>query len=80
MLGPLKNKGGHWKRRCNLKKPEKCVSSSQKDLKSTNVQAYLMARREIGVDEELNISLDLVNVAKNPALLVRVEGLIPPRV
>ena len=47
-------------------------------LEHANVQAFLMARREIGVGEELNVRLDLVNVAKNDATLVRVDGLIPP--
>ena len=47
-------------------------------LEHANVQAYLMARREIGVGEELNIRLDIVNVAKKHATIVRVEGLIPP--
>ncbi len=49
-----------------------------KKIDHANVQPYLMARREIGVGEELDVRLDLVNVAKNPALLVKVEGLIPP--
>jgi KaiC/GvpD/RAD55 family RecA-like ATPase/tetratricopeptide (TPR) repeat protein len=53
-------------------------SAGKLKLEHANVQASLMARREIGVGEELNIRLDLVNVAKNPALLVRVEGFIPP--
>ena len=46
-------------------------------LKHANVQAYLLARREIGIGEELDVRLDLVNIAKNPATIVRVEGLIP---
>ena len=49
-----------------------------KRLDHANVQAYLMARREINIGEEFAVRLDLVNVAKKPALLVRVEGLIPP--
>ena len=43
-----------------------------------NVQAYLMARREIGVGEEFSVRLDIVNVAKKRAVLLRVEGIIPP--
>ena len=47
-------------------------------LEHANVQAFLMARRDIGVGEELNVRLDMVNVAKRYATLVRVDGLIPP--
>jgi tetratricopeptide (TPR) repeat protein/KaiC/GvpD/RAD55 family RecA-like ATPase len=47
-------------------------------LEHANVQTFLMTQGEIGVGEELNVRLDLVNVAKNNATLLRVEGLIPP--
>ncbi len=47
-------------------------------LEHANVQAYLMVQREIGVGEEVNLRLDLVNFTKKNATLVRVEGLIPP--
>jgi KaiC/GvpD/RAD55 family RecA-like ATPase/tetratricopeptide (TPR) repeat protein len=43
-----------------------------------NVRAFLMAKKEVGVGEELSIRLDMVNAAKNHAALVRIEGLIPP--
>jgi KaiC/GvpD/RAD55 family RecA-like ATPase len=49
-------------------------------LAHANVQAYLMARREAGVGEEFMVRLDLVNVATKPALIVKIEGLIPPGV
>ena len=45
---------------------------------NANVQSYLMVQGEIGVGEELNLRLDLVNVAKKNATLLRVEELIPP--
>ena len=47
------------------------------ELEHANVQAFLLARREIGIGEELNVRLDLVNVSKKSAAIVRVEGLIP---
>ena len=37
-----------------------------------------MAPREIGVGEEFSVRLDIVNVATKRAVLLRVEGLIPP--
>jgi hypothetical protein len=43
-----------------------------------NVQAYLKAPEEVTIEEELEVRLDLVNVAKNFGLLVRVDDLVPP--
>lgn len=47
-------------------------------LERANVQAYLISQKEIGVGDMLGVRLDLVNVAKNSALLVKIEGLVPP--
>jgi len=44
----------------------------------TNVQAHLTASEEATVGEELEVRLDLVNVAKNFGLLVRADNLAPP--
>ena len=74
----LEKQGRTLEAKMQLEEARKMREQLTKGLEGANVQAYLMARREIGVDEELNVRLDLVNVAKNPALLVRVEGLIPP--
>ncbi len=46
-------------------------------LEHAEIQPYLMARRETGVGEGLNVRLDLVNVGKNRARLIKVESLIP---
>jgi hypothetical protein len=43
-----------------------------------DVQAYLSVPREALVGDELSIRLDLVNIANNPGLLIRVDQLIPP--
>jgi len=59
------------------RKIRKKLAENLERLEHANVQAYLMSRREIGIGEELNVRLDLVNVAKSPATIVRVEGLIP---
>ena len=50
-------------------KAHKIREKSAGKLEHANVQAYLMTRREINVGEELDIRLDLVNIAKNPAFL-----------
>ncbi len=43
----------------------------------TNVQAHLTVREEVTMDENIEIQLDLVNVAKNSGLLVRINDLVP---
>jgi len=53
------------------------IESRSKRFEHANIKAFLMARREIGVCEELIVRLDLVNAAKNHPTLVRIEGLIP---
>lgn len=45
---------------------------------NANIQAYLSAPKETVVGNELDIRLDLINVAKSFGLLVRIENLIPP--
>ena len=42
-----------------------------------NIQAHLTVPEEVTVGEDLKIQLDLVNVAKNFGLLVRIDNLIP---
>ncbi len=46
---------------------------------SVNVRARLSVPKEFVPGEEFQVELDLVNVGREPGLLVRIEGLIPPR-
>ncbi len=41
----------------------------------SNILGYLMAPMKVEVGQEFNMRLDMVNVAKNPGVLVKVEGL-----
>ncbi len=43
-----------------------------------NIQAHLTASEEVTIGEELEVRLDLVNVAKNFGLLVRADNLVSP--
>ncbi|MCZ2856800.1 MAG: hypothetical protein O2U62_06875 [Candidatus Bathyarchaeota archaeon] len=43
-----------------------------------NIQANLTASDEVTIEEEVEVRLDLVNVAKESGLLVRVDNLVPP--
>jgi predicted amidohydrolase/tetratricopeptide (TPR) repeat protein len=42
-----------------------------------NIQGHLTVPEEVPMEEDLGIQLDLVNVAKNFGLLVRIDNLIP---
>jgi tetratricopeptide (TPR) repeat protein len=43
-----------------------------------DIQANLTASDEVTIEEEVEVRLDLVNVAKESGLLVRVDNLVPP--
>lgn len=42
-----------------------------------NVQGHLTIPEEISMEEDLDVQLDLVNVAKNFGLLVRIDNIVP---
>ena len=42
-----------------------------------NIQGHISVGEEIAMDEDLEIQLDLVNVAKNFGLLVRIDNIVP---
>jgi KaiC/GvpD/RAD55 family RecA-like ATPase/tetratricopeptide (TPR) repeat protein len=42
-----------------------------------NIQAHLIAPIKVEVGKDFNMRLDIVNVAKNSGVLLRVEGLVP---
>ena len=42
-----------------------------------NIQGHLTVPEEVAIEEDLEIQLDLVNVAKNFGLIVRIDNLIP---
>jgi hypothetical protein len=42
-----------------------------------NIQARLSVPKDVGVEDDVEIQLDLVNVAKNYGLLVRIDNLAP---
>jgi tetratricopeptide (TPR) repeat protein len=45
-------------------------------LETGEIQAYLMAKREKTVGEQLEIRLDIINVSKKPAQLLRIESVL----
>jgi len=56
---------------------KKTLSELEPRLVHANIMGYLMAPKEIYVQKEFNIRLDLVNVAKNPAVLFEISELLP---
>jgi hypothetical protein len=56
------------------------MDSLEKRFVHSNILGYLVAPMRVEVSKEFNMRLDMVNVAKNPGLLVRVEGLAPAEI
>jgi tetratricopeptide (TPR) repeat protein len=56
---------------------QKFLEQTQKWFEHANVQLSVMAPRMVQVGEVFEMRLDLVNIAKNPGSLVKVEGLVP---
>ena len=61
----------------HFEEAKRIMDSIEKRFVHSSIQAYLMAPMKVAVGKEFNMRLDLVNVAKNPGLLVKVEGLVP---
>ena len=80
----LERQGRIEEARIQLRKASKIEEEARQTLNKlrsrfehAEVLPYLMTRREIGVDEEMDIRVDLVNVGRGYAKLIKVEGLIP---
>jgi hypothetical protein len=54
----------------------KLLQHAEELFSRANVKVRLMAPRKVEVGEEFEMRLDLVNIARNPGTLVKVEGLI----
>jgi tetratricopeptide (TPR) repeat protein len=73
----LEKQGLYEEARTQLDDVKKLRQEAETRFEHADVQANLMVRRKIAVDEEFEMRLDLINVARNPGNLVRIEGLIP---
>jgi tetratricopeptide (TPR) repeat protein len=58
-------------------KVQKIMEEIKNWFEHANVQLSVMVPRMVQIGEVVEMRLDLVNVAKNPGTLVKVEGLIP---
>jgi KaiC/GvpD/RAD55 family RecA-like ATPase len=55
----------------------KVLEEAEQKFLHASVDANLMMQRSVQVGEEFEMRLDLVNVARTPASLTRIEGLVP---
>jgi tetratricopeptide (TPR) repeat protein/KaiC/GvpD/RAD55 family RecA-like ATPase len=53
------------------------MDSLEKRFAHSSIKAYLVAPLKVEVGKEFNMRLDMVNVAKTPGVLVKVEDLLP---
>ncbi len=56
---------------------KKIMDGLEKRFVHSDIQGHLTAPAKAEVGKEFNMRLDIVNVAKNPGVLARVEGLVP---
>jgi KaiC/GvpD/RAD55 family RecA-like ATPase/tetratricopeptide (TPR) repeat protein len=60
-----------------LREIQRTKETVEKRFGHANIQVGLMTRREIKVGEKLEMRLDIVNVGRKPAVLIKAEGVIP---
>ena len=53
------------------------MKSLEKRFDNSNVLGYFVAPARVKAGEEFDMRLELVNVAKNPGLLIKVEEIVP---
>ena len=70
----LFKQGQNTKAKTLLEDAQKAMPAPRK-FESTNIQAVLTVPRDVGVNEDLTIRLDMINTSKAPGKLVRIEGL-----
>jgi tetratricopeptide (TPR) repeat protein len=73
----LEKQGRFEEAKIQLEANQKIRVEIEQEFEHAHVMTNLMVRHQVVVGEELEVRLDLVNVAKNPGTLIRVEGLVP---
>jgi hypothetical protein len=59
--------------------PDLTERAAMNGFESPNVRASITVPKEFVPGEQFEVKLDLANVGKKPGLLIRIEGLVPPR-
>lgn len=70
----LKMQGKVEKAEAELKEIEKIRQEADERFEHANLQAHIMARSQAVVGQEFEIRVDLINVGRKPAELVKIEG------
>ncbi len=73
----LERQGRVEEAKIHLEEVKRIRRDADKKFEHVNVQSSFMVRRQVLADEEVEIRLDLVNVARSPGTLTKVEGLMP---
>ena len=73
----LKKQGKDKESNAQVELIQKVLENAQESFKHTSLQANLMTRREIQIWEEFEMRLDLINVARSPGVLIKIENFIP---
>ena len=73
----LERQGRHEEARLQLEESQKIRQKAEKRFRHADLKVNLIARRKVEVGEEFELRLDLVNVGRNPAILDKIEGVIP---
>ena len=63
-----------------IEEAKRIIGLFERSFQHSNLQAAMIAPMEVEVNQEFNIHLDLVNIGRNPAILIRVEGVVLPGV
>jgi len=73
----LERQGRFEEARAQREKLKKNRREAEERFEHVSIQASFMVRRHGTVGEEVEMRLDIVNVAHNPGMLTKVEGLMP---
>jgi KaiC/GvpD/RAD55 family RecA-like ATPase/tetratricopeptide (TPR) repeat protein len=73
----LERQGRTEEAQLQISETQRLIEKAEKSFAHANIYANFMAKREVVIDEEFEMRLDLVNIARNPSLLDRIEDIVP---
>ena len=72
----LERQGRFEEAKSQLEECQRIRQEAEARFEHADLQAYLMTRRQVEAGEEFEMRLDMVNVGRKPALLVKIENLL----
>ena len=73
----LEKQGRAEEARVQLTEAQRLFGEAEKRFAHANIQANLMMKRRVEVGEHFEMRLDLVNVARNPGSIIKIESVTP---